>query len=94
MLLKQLSVLMRTILTASIRMMDASRLRLSVSKSFPESLDNEPLAHPVSHCVTDDLLGTEILDPCQIQPSFICLDIGDVRSIDHAWFGDLKVLLQ
>jgi hypothetical protein len=85
---------MGTVLTPSVRMVDAPGLPPPVAEGlFQGSLD-QFLSHPSAHSVAENLHRSEVFDACQIQSVFAGRGVGDIGPIDLRRPSDFELLIE
>jgi len=93
-LFQQVLILMRTVLTAAVRMMNQPG-RWSFSLNCPEQrLADQILRHSGPHGITDDLSSAHILMSGQIKPPLFCRNIRQVAQPHLSWSAGFKSLRQ
>ncbi len=61
---------------------------------FPQSLADQFLRHSRAHGIADDLAGKHIFDACEVQPTLISRNVGDVTHPHLARLGRFELLVQ
>ena len=85
MLAQDLLVIVRTILTATVGMMDAALGRRSECYGHVQSPDRQVTLHPIADGPTNDWPRMKVQDHSKIQPAFPGPDIGNVTSPLLVW---------
>src|SRR5580700_2548186 len=96
---------MSTVLAPTVRMMNQAFLRAFVAYSIPQSLRREPLRHALTHCISNQFTGKDVLNTGDVEPSLVGGTIGDVCHPDFIWprwrerlvqqvVGDRKVVIR
>jgi hypothetical protein len=93
-LIEEIAVFMRAILAPPVRMMNQPRQRPLARHSPEQRLTDQILGDPGSHGISHDLSAVHILVPCQIEPAFLCRDVGDITELDLIRRCRLKLLLK
>ncbi len=89
---QDLLVVMRAVLRAAIRVMDAAGRRLAQVDSHLQSADRQVAFHAVADRPADHAPGMQVEDGSQVEPAFPGPDIADVTgpfrcAVLRFWFG-------
>src|SRR5471030_841203 len=76
---------MSTVLTSTVRMMNQAFLGAFVAHSTPQSLRRESLRHALTHGVSNQLAGEDVLIAGDVEPSLVSGTIGDVCHPGFVW---------
>ena len=87
-------VVVRTVLAATIRVMDASLGWLAQGDGHVQGTDRQVLLHPVADRPPDHPAGMQVEDDGQIDPAFARPDIGDVARPFLVGLARSEILLQ
>lgn len=94
MLAQELLVIMRAVLAAAIRVMNASLGRLTQRHSHLQCPDCQVALHPVAYRPANDTPGMQIEDDRQVEPAFSGPDIADVARPFPVWLICTEVPVQ
>jgi hypothetical protein len=70
------------VLAAAVRMKDQSTFRTSAEPGHAQCVDDQLPRHAFAHRKADHLTAEQIDDDREIEPAFVCPEIGDVASPD------------
>lgn len=82
------------ILAALVGVHDHLPIRAATPQGHEDRSHDEIGLHPCVHRPADHLAGEEVEDNRQVQPAFLCPNIGDVGAPDVVGTGDIEVLLE
>jgi hypothetical protein len=86
-----LTVFIAGVLATPIRVAEQAGFRFSAPEGHLQGGDTQRSPHVVSDNPAHHLPGKQINDNRQIQPTFKCPDVGDIRCPDLVWGNGIKL---
>ncbi len=94
MLTQDLLVVVRTVLAAPVRVMDAALGWRPEGYGHVQSPDRQITLHPIADCPPDDAPGMQVEDHCEVQPALTRPDIGYITIPLQIWLVRHEVTVQ